>query len=172
MLGVVRGYGQYGLADDLPSAQRATAGKEATGRGIVRRDRVRRPPTASKCCPRWPNPIPALPANRRCVPSTINCTVPVGVPDPADTVAVKLTACPYAEGFGWKLTVVVVACTVRLPCIGNPGSLQAPSSDARRWCCHPSAGRRRASPCKCQRRSSAHRHSSRCRPPCCPRARV
>jgi hypothetical protein len=43
----------------------------------------------------------------KALPSTLNCTVPVGVPVPAVTLAVKLTAWPYAEGFRVEATVVV-----------------------------------------------------------------
>jgi hypothetical protein len=39
----------------------------------------------------------------------VNVTVPVGVPEPrAVTVALKITACPVAEGFGDEVRVVVV----------------------------------------------------------------
>jgi hypothetical protein len=41
-------------------------------------------------------------------PSTLNCTVPVGVPVAVVTFAVKLTAWPYVEGFALEPTVVVV----------------------------------------------------------------
>jgi hypothetical protein len=44
-------------------------------------------------------------------PSITNWTVPVGVPEPgafAVTVAVKVTACPFADGFCDEVTVVVV----------------------------------------------------------------
>jgi hypothetical protein len=45
------------------------------------------------------------------VPSTLNCTVPVGtaVPWVGATVAVKVTDCPYTDGFNELVTVVVVA---------------------------------------------------------------
>jgi hypothetical protein len=42
------------------------------------------------------------------LPSIENCTVPVGVPAPDATLAVKLTAWPYVEGFRLEPTVVVV----------------------------------------------------------------
>src|SRR4029077_10245237 len=45
----------------------------------------------------------------RLAPSTTNCTVPVGVPDAALTVAVNVTASPEPDGFSDELTVVVVA---------------------------------------------------------------
>jgi hypothetical protein len=48
-------------------------------------------------------------AEPKFTPSIANCTVPVGVPDPAVTLAVKLTAWPYAEGFALETTAVVVA---------------------------------------------------------------
>jgi hypothetical protein len=43
------------------------------------------------------------------VAPSINVTVPVGVPEPVDaTVAVKVTDCPYRDGFRLDCTVVVV----------------------------------------------------------------
>ncbi len=44
------------------------------------------------------------------VPS-MNVTVPVGMPEPADgvTVAVNVTACPHVEGFSDEVSVVEVA---------------------------------------------------------------
>ena len=50
------------------------------------------------------------------VPPSMKLTFPVGVPLPLVTVAVKVTDCPNADGFGEALTlVVVVVCTgVRL----------------------------------------------------------
>jgi len=45
------------------------------------------------------------------LPSIVNCTVPLGVPVPgatAATVAVKLTACPYTDGFRLDTTVVLL----------------------------------------------------------------
>ena len=45
------------------------------------------------------------------VPSIVNCTVPPGVPEPdpdAATLAVKLTACPYTDGFNVEPTVVLL----------------------------------------------------------------
>ncbi len=67
------------------------------------------------CPPAEPNAILQLPvatlALQLCVPS-LTVTVPLAVPLPgalADTVNVKLTACPTAEGFGvWAVIVVVV----------------------------------------------------------------
>jgi hypothetical protein len=38
----------------------------------------------------------------------LNVTVPVGVPDEAETVAVNVTACPKVEGFSEEVTEVVV----------------------------------------------------------------
>jgi hypothetical protein len=38
-----------------------------------------------------------------------NRTLPVGVPNPEDTFAVKTTACPAAAGFGDALKAVDVA---------------------------------------------------------------
>jgi hypothetical protein len=43
------------------------------------------------------------------IPSTLNCTDPVGVPDPggtALTVAVNVTACPETDGFTDEVTSV------------------------------------------------------------------
>ena len=42
------------------------------------------------------------------VPSIQNCTVPVGVPPPEATVAVKVTAWPKRLGLTDEVTVVVV----------------------------------------------------------------
>jgi hypothetical protein len=41
-------------------------------------------------------------------PSTLKTTVPVGVPEAADTVAVHVTSCPGNEGSGTQASVVVV----------------------------------------------------------------
>jgi hypothetical protein len=38
-----------------------------------------------------------------------NCTVPVGVLPPAETVAVKVTVCPHVEGLLEDATVTAVA---------------------------------------------------------------
>ena len=46
----------------------------------------------------WPA-VRATGAPRLVTPS-LNCTVPVGVPDPVVTVAVKLTDWPATDGFG------------------------------------------------------------------------
>ena len=60
-------------------------------------------------------------AEPRFVPSTLNCTVPVGVPvDPLDesvTVAVKVTDCPATDGFTDEETEdeVVAWLTVSVP---------------------------------------------------------
>ena len=53
--------------------------------------------------------VTGLPA---AVPSTLNCTVPVGTVDPdvGATVAVKVTDCINADGFSELATVVVVLC--------------------------------------------------------------
>ena len=52
-------------------------------------------------------------------PSTVNCTVPAGVPEAADTVAVKLNGCPATTELAEVATTVVVAArlavSVRLP---------------------------------------------------------
>jgi hypothetical protein len=55
----------------------------------------------------------ATPPLKTPVPSTVapsrNVTVPVAVPDPVGvTVAVKVTDCPYSDGFRFDCTVVVV----------------------------------------------------------------
>jgi hypothetical protein len=42
----------------------------------------------------------------KALPSILNCTVPVGVPVPAVTLAVKLTAWPYVEGSRLEATAV------------------------------------------------------------------
>jgi hypothetical protein len=39
----------------------------------------------------------------------LNVTVPVGVPDEAETVAVNVTACPKVEGFSDEVRATVVA---------------------------------------------------------------
>jgi hypothetical protein len=46
------------------------------------------------------------------IPSTLNCTDPVGVPDPggtALTVALNVTICPTTDGLGNAVRVVVVS---------------------------------------------------------------
>jgi hypothetical protein len=51
-----------------------------------------------------------LPASA--TPPSSNVTVPVGVPAPGDTaptVAVKVTACPWVDGFREEMTEVVVS---------------------------------------------------------------
>ena len=53
---------------------------------------------------------------RTVVPSK-NVTVPVGLPEPFTTdvmVAVKVTLCPYTEGLGFEVTVLVVAPTFQV----------------------------------------------------------
>jgi hypothetical protein len=57
--------------------------------------------------------VPALnvTGEPKLLPSIVNCTVPVGVPAPgaaADTVAVKLTDCPYADGFRLDTTAALL----------------------------------------------------------------
>jgi hypothetical protein len=42
------------------------------------------------------------------LPSTLNVTDPVGVPDPDVTVAVNVTDCPAFDGFGLDDSAVVV----------------------------------------------------------------
>jgi len=55
----------------------------------------------------WPfqfsEPVPTV------EPLFVNVTVPVGMPAPDVTVAVKVTACLLAEGFTEETNVVVVA---------------------------------------------------------------
>src|SRR4051794_31455208 len=73
------------------------------------------------------------------VPSTWNCTVPVGGPridDAGVTVAVKVTAWPKLEGSGEPLTVVVVEMltgvtvmvTLPVAVLGSGRPLVVPSS--------------------------------------------
>ena len=58
----------------------------------------------------------ACPFTRFPVPSSVapseNVTVPVGVPIPAETVAVKLTLVPMSAGFGATTRSVVVGAAV------------------------------------------------------------
>lgn len=62
-------------------------------------------------------PLVALPLDSvtelpKSEPSTLNCTVPLGVPLPGEfavTVAVKWTDCPLTEGFADELTAVAVS---------------------------------------------------------------
>ena len=60
----------------------------------------------------WIVPFPPLKLTGapKFVPSTANCTVPPlsNVPEPAVTVAVKVTAWPSADGFEEEITEVVV----------------------------------------------------------------
>jgi hypothetical protein len=65
----------------------------------------------------WPRldvaPLVAVPLVRvtgvpKFAPSTVNCTVPVGVPALLVTVAVNVTDCPTVEGFTDDVTAVVV----------------------------------------------------------------
>src|ERR1700680_876630 len=60
----------------------------------------------------------ALPAERAPVPMivvpSLNVTVPVGVPEVALTVAVKVTGWPKVDGFNEEARVVVVATAVGL----------------------------------------------------------
>ena len=51
-----------------------------------------------------PEPIKVMPLE--------NFTVPVGAPDAAVTVAVKVTSSPYVEGFGEEVIAVVVLFTM------------------------------------------------------------
>jgi len=55
----------------------------------------------------------ACPPLRATVPSAVvpslNVTVPVGVPDPDDTVAVNMTDCPKFDGFKEETSEVEVA---------------------------------------------------------------
>ena len=56
-----------------------------------------------------PELLRACPAAMVFVPS-LKFTVPVGVPpEDAETVAVKVTDCPTAEGFSEEITVVLLA---------------------------------------------------------------
>ncbi len=54
-------------------------------------------------------PLLKVTGEPRLVPPSLNCTLPVGVPEPgatADTVAVKVTDCPNTEGLLFELTSV------------------------------------------------------------------
>ena len=57
--------------------------------------------------------ILAEPPVRVTVPSAavpfLNVTVPAGVPEEEETVAVKVTACPYVEGFGEDISATALA---------------------------------------------------------------
>ncbi len=48
----------------------------------------------------------------RSTPSTLNWTVPVGVPTPAVTVALNVTLVPYVDGLAEEATAVVVTSAV------------------------------------------------------------
>jgi hypothetical protein len=67
-------------------------------------------PTVSvEMLPDVAEPEASVTGEPKALPSTLNCTVPVAVPVPgatAATLAVKLTAWPYAEGFRVEATVV------------------------------------------------------------------
>jgi len=55
--------------------------------------------------------LPVIVATGWLIPSIMNVTVPVGVPDPGETaatVAVNVTFCPETLGFWLDVTVVVV----------------------------------------------------------------
>ena len=58
--------------------------------------------------PELAEPDASVTGDPNALPSMLNCTVPVGVPEVAETFAVKLTACPYPDGFRLEATVVVV----------------------------------------------------------------
>ena len=45
----------------------------------------------------------------RVAPPFLNTTLPVGVPDDDETVAVNVTACPRVEGLGEDVNAIVVA---------------------------------------------------------------
>ena len=56
-------------------------------------------------------PLARVTAEPKLVPSILNCTVPVGVPEPGDTgatVAVNVTDWSATDGFSDEVTVVVV----------------------------------------------------------------
>src|ERR1700738_4847200 len=68
-------------------------------------------PTASVLLVRVAAPLPFnVTGPPTAVPSTLNCTVPVGraVPTVGATVAVNVTASPKADGFDDEVSVVVV----------------------------------------------------------------
>lgn len=70
-------------------------------------------------------PLVELPPDRaagppKLLPSTLNCTVPVGVPEPGDaaaTVAVQVTGWPETEGFADDDMEVVVTAVVVTDCV-------------------------------------------------------
>jgi hypothetical protein len=55
-------------------------------------------------------PALSVTALHRVVLPKLNVTEPVGVPPWPVTVAVKVTACPGAEGFGDEVRLVALAC--------------------------------------------------------------
>jgi hypothetical protein len=55
----------------------------------------------------------------RTVVSSLKVTVPVGVPPPLETVAVKVTDCPKVDGFCEELTAVVVSALLTV-CVTLP----------------------------------------------------
>lgn len=59
----------------------------------------------------------------------LNTTFPVGMPGPEDTIAVSVTLCPGADGFGCEVKLVLVAALVTncdsardvlAACLGSP----------------------------------------------------
>ena len=77
---------------------------------LLRADR-RREPTLSDVVLAWAVPPLMVAAALRIVPSTMNRTVPAGVPAPGGltvTVAVKVTFCPKLEGLTEDETLVAV----------------------------------------------------------------
>jgi hypothetical protein len=66
-------------------------------------------------------PPPKEIGDPRFTPPSMNCTVPVAVPDPgarAETVAVKVTACPKTEGFAFEVTAVELEAWLTV-CVGS-----------------------------------------------------
>ena len=62
----------------------------------------------------WRVPVPIV------VDPSLNVTVPVGVPEVAVTVAVKVTDCPKADGFTDEVrAVVVVVCAEAMVTLGS-----------------------------------------------------
>jgi hypothetical protein len=53
------------------------------------------------------NPAESVTGEPNALPSTLNCTVPVGLTPAPVTIAVKLTDCPYVDGFTLEVTAVV-----------------------------------------------------------------
>ena len=62
-------------------------------------------------------PDPSVVPVPNVVAPSLNVTVPVGIPAPEVTVAVKVTLCPLVEGFGDEVSDVLVAGGLHKPAL-------------------------------------------------------